>query len=514
MFLSPLRMLSSSRDARIVRGLGARFTGSYPPIGNTVLRTAASAAIELPADAAVEGMPLERQLLFISHANPQDNAAASWFATQLSLLGYEVWCDLKNTAAGESSFWLKVQKKIENDAAKFIFILSNTSRDFEKKPGVYKEVQAADNTKRDNFILPLRIEKLTGSVPIIIGPDLYINSENWAEGLRELQKRLIKDGVPRRQQPDYEKIISWWPAVSAHEAIVRKQPVELVTNLLPFISLPKSVHFIKVSSEGNLLSGRDQLKGALPDFPPYSVHRSHAISFASAADFMELTTGYDIADDVILSTDKFLTWGLEQLGIEADTAKNIVTYLTASSFEHFLEGKRLSSKAVGLSRRKIWFPAHSLIKNNKHSISELGERKTPVWFVGKVTHFRKPYFWHFGVQPTTDLRVHSGILLSPKAIISAPYRSDRGDKPIPLDEKRVLKKLNWWNKDWRTKIVAFAAWLADDKEVIHIPSGYQEIVVPALPELVSSDTSYLDKDDDALIKEILDWGGNASSDPA
>jgi hypothetical protein len=203
-------------------------------------------------------------LLFISHANPQDNAAASWFATRLTLLGYEVWCDLKNTHAGESNFWLKVQKKIENEAAKFIFILSNNSRDFEKKPGIYKEVQTADNLRHDNFILPLRIERLTGSAPILISPDLYIPSENWADGLRQLQERLIKDGVPRHQPPDYQKIISWWPAVSAHEALVRKGPSELITNLLPFVSLPKSIHFLKVASEGNLLSGRDQLKGALP----------------------------------------------------------------------------------------------------------------------------------------------------------------------------------------------------------------------------------------------------------
>src|SRR5262245_52801896 len=101
-----------------------------------------------------------RKLVFISHANPEDNAAASWFATQLTLLGYEVWCDVRNAPGGESDFWLKVQKKIENDAAKFIFILSESSREFEKKRGVYKEVQTADNLRRDNFILPLRIQKL------------------------------------------------------------------------------------------------------------------------------------------------------------------------------------------------------------------------------------------------------------------------------------------------------------------------------------------------------------------
>lgn len=88
-------------------------------------------------------------------------------------------CEVKNADAGESGLWLKVQKKIENDAAKFIFILSNASRDFEKKQGVYKEVQAASNTKRANFIVPLRIEKLKGSVPIIISPYLHVDSENF-----------------------------------------------------------------------------------------------------------------------------------------------------------------------------------------------------------------------------------------------------------------------------------------------------------------------------------------------
>lgn len=479
-----------------------------------MLKTRASAAIDPATAPLTVSTPVQRRLLFISHANPQDNAAASWFATQLTLLGYEVWCDLKNTHAGENNFWLKVQKKIENEAAKFIFILSNNSRDFEKKRGLYKEVQTADDLKRDNFVLPLRIERLTGSVPILISPDLHIPSENWAEGLRELQKRLIADGVPREKTPDYQKIISWWPSVSAYEALVRKERTELVTNLLPFISLPTSVHFLHVASEGNLLSGRGQLKGALPSFPPYAVHGSYAISFASAADFMHLTHGYDITDDITVPTEQFLQSGLSRLEISSDTAKNIATYLIASAFENLLQTKKLSSKTVGLSRRKIWFPAHKLIKNNKHSISESGDRKMPVWFVGRVTHFRKPYTWHFGVQPTTDLRVHSGIILSPKAIISAPYQSERGEMPIPLDEKRVLKKLNWWNKDWRTKIIAFAAWLADDNETIRIPLGSQEIVLPALPEIISSDTSYLDKDDDAVIREILDWDGDASTDPA
>jgi hypothetical protein len=109
-----------------------------------------------------------RRTLFISHANPEDNPAAAWFATRLALMGYDVWCDIRNTHGGESGFWQKVQAKIETDAAKFIFILSEASRDFEKRKGVYKEVQAAANLNYDNFIIPVRISVLNGSVPILI----------------------------------------------------------------------------------------------------------------------------------------------------------------------------------------------------------------------------------------------------------------------------------------------------------------------------------------------------------
>jgi hypothetical protein len=447
--------------------------------------------------------PAERRLLFISHANPQDNQAAAWFATQLTLMGYEVWCDIKNTHAGESSFWLKVQKKIENDAAKFIFILSDTSRDFEKKPGVYKEVQAADNCKRDNFIMPLRVEKLKGSVPILISPDLYIPSENWAEGLRELHKRLVNDGIPRPHKPDYEKIASWWPAVSARDAIVRDEPADLFSNVLPFSALPQNVHFLAVSSEGNRLRERDQFKGALPAFPPYSVHGGYAVSFANAVDYMQLTHGFDIASERVMPTEDFLREGCPELSILPQAAQNMVTYLVATAVEKFLADKGLSSKSVRLSRRKIWFPPHSLLNNNNYSFSESGGRKGPVKFVGKVSHFRKTYYWHFAVQPTIDLHTHGGILLSPKAIITRPYHPARGEKPMPLDEKRVLKKLGWWNNDWRMKVVALASWLADGTDSIRIPTGYQQIALSAVPETFTADLSYLEKDDDEVMKEII-----------
>lgn len=447
----------------------------------------------------------DRRLLFISHANPEDNAAASWFATQLTLMGYEVWCDLKNTRGGESDFWLKVQKKIENEAAKFIFILSNTSRDFERKKGIYKEVQAADNTRSENFIIPLRIEKLTGSVPIIIGPDIYIDSESWANGLRELHKRLVEDDVPMAAKPDLQKIMSWWPALQVPERVLTTEPSDLITNIATFKSLPPSIFLLNVKADGNLLSGYERLRQIFPPHPAHSAQGDFAISFGRASDFRTLIPGYEITEEAVLPTSEFFKQGYTEGGIPIQTAQNVTTYLVAAGLEQFLGERGLSCKEVRASRRKIWFPAYGVIEKNNHSISEEGRRKAPAWFVGSFSYMKKKYVWHFGIQPSIDLHTHQGILFSPKAILSGPYRSDRGEKPFPIDHKKAMKQLGWWNKEWRTKTLAFLAWLANDQETIRIPVGSQEIVLSATPEVFASDLGYVEADDDALIKNILGW---------
>lgn len=444
----------------------------------------------------------DRQLLFISHANPEDNAAASWFATQLTLLGYDVWCDVTHTHGGESEFWLKVQKKIENEAAKFVFILSESSRDFEKKKGVYKEVQAADNLGRDNFILPLRITKLNGTLPIQIGPDIYINAENWMAGLTALCERLEHDGVPKASQPNYERIASWWPALNAKNALVRHEEASIVSNVLSFKSLPKQIHFLNVTADKNVLAGKTQLAGVLGKAIPFYPYGEYAISFGCAHDFLELSNGYEIEDEIVLPTADFLKFGHAPLAIEQQTAQNVLTYLIANAVEHHFQLLGLSSKAISRSPRKIWFPHEGLIEKNRHSFAEKDMRKSPVQFVGR-TGKKRVRVWHFGVQPIIDLRTHQGVILSPKAIITKPYDFDKGQKPYPIDDKKAQKSLNWWNKEWRKKVLGFVSWLAQGGSDIRIRAGYQEIILEPEPQDYTSGTCYREIGDRDLMNELI-----------
>ena len=43
----------------------------------------------------------ERKVVFISHANPEDNAITAWYGARLAGAGYEVWTDLTRLLGGE-----------------------------------------------------------------------------------------------------------------------------------------------------------------------------------------------------------------------------------------------------------------------------------------------------------------------------------------------------------------------------------------------------------------------------
>jgi hypothetical protein len=67
-----------------------------------------------------------RSMLFISHANPEDNEFTRWLALRLANEGYPVWCDLTKLLGGED-FWEEIEFAIRNRTAKFLFVVSRAS---------------------------------------------------------------------------------------------------------------------------------------------------------------------------------------------------------------------------------------------------------------------------------------------------------------------------------------------------------------------------------------------------
>jgi hypothetical protein len=99
-------------------------------------------------------------MVFLSHANPEDNEFTLWLALQLATEGYPVWCDLTKLLGGED-FWKDAEHAIRERTIKFLCVLSKTSN---VKIGPLQELQVAQNVMRDNnfqdFIIPLLIDDL------------------------------------------------------------------------------------------------------------------------------------------------------------------------------------------------------------------------------------------------------------------------------------------------------------------------------------------------------------------
>src|ERR1051325_8773121 len=100
-----------------------------------------------------------RNMIFISHANPEDNLFTRWLALRLASEGYPVWSDLTKLLGGED-FWRDIETAIRNRTVKFLYVLSKTSN---QKQGALMELAVARKVGKSihDFILPLRIDDLS-----------------------------------------------------------------------------------------------------------------------------------------------------------------------------------------------------------------------------------------------------------------------------------------------------------------------------------------------------------------
>ena len=101
-----------------------------------------------------------RNLIFVSHANPEDNVFARWLSLRLASEGYRVWCDLTRLLGGED-FWVDIEAALRDHAIKLVYILSRNSN---QKDGPLQELhigQTVANTENlKDFVIPMRLDDL------------------------------------------------------------------------------------------------------------------------------------------------------------------------------------------------------------------------------------------------------------------------------------------------------------------------------------------------------------------
>ncbi len=183
-------------------------------------------------------------MIFISHANPEDNQFALWLSLQLANCGYPVWCDLTKLLGGEY-FWEDIEEAIRNRTHKFLFVLSKISN---QKQGALDELNLALTVeKRDSlhdFVIPLWIDNLQSK-------DFYIRlqrkndvpfNKSWAEGLRQLLTKFDKENVQKDPRFNPGAVNTWWEDNNGTDCAIINEPEEYLSNWFPIRSLPSEIY--------------------------------------------------------------------------------------------------------------------------------------------------------------------------------------------------------------------------------------------------------------------------------
>src|SRR3954452_16791452 len=124
----------------------------------------------------------KRDVIFISHATPDDNEFVRWLGSRLTGCGYKVWADIFDLAGG-TPFWISIEDAIRKKALKVVVVVSHASCD-PARSGVRNEISVADTVKKslkDNgFIIPVRIDDVPfADLPIQIH---QLNAIDFSKG--------------------------------------------------------------------------------------------------------------------------------------------------------------------------------------------------------------------------------------------------------------------------------------------------------------------------------------------
>lgn len=452
-----------------------------------------------------------RDTLFISHATPEDNEFAIWIGSRLEMLGYKVWID-KDRLLGGEPFWRTIDGVIRNDAVKVLLIYSNNIclSPGILKDGIDKEFSLAETIAKSevlsDFIIPLNIDK---DVPY----NSFIGSNrlnqipffgNWAEGLKQLLKKLIKDDVPKLKEIQESTFSEWYENeyISNCSIIPKKelyysswwQIAKMPSHFYMFIF--SNAEQAKAVRNANTLLPVSLLSNTLSAF-------EKDISFSVTREDEEI----EVLPEAIYtySLNEILNGFLSESFPQHKDVENHFKWFLKGVISNLFWNKGMRKQAQSNNRVVHFLPGYSNLKpvSFKYPFSKSDKKDKRKSIVGKFEDIGK---WHYAISCQTSLFPIVGFSLKSHLI----FTSD-GFKSLQ-DEKKVhgyrrKKGRRFFNDEWRDMQLAFIQGLRDnDNEIkIKVSNEGDFLKMRNWPEMFWSDVGYRDPNSPMGVEKIEDF---------
>lgn len=452
-----------------------------------------------------------RNKIFISHATPEDNDFTIWLASRLELLGYEVWID-KNGLVGGEKFWETIDGVIRNEAVKFLLVYSKNI--FQKdttgnpiagklKDGVYKEFSFAESIGKQNnindFIIMMNID--ASNYNLFIGAD-RLNQipfyENWANGFKQLEKKLQKDNVQKANQESKTDFGSWYEQQFVSSNGISTKSELYYTNWWEINKLPEYFFLYQFKS----LEQASIIAKQFSDYPISKI-TNYLSSFEEKKEFVINENGntFTINPQNIFKikiTDVLIGFDLNSFPTHRDSENHFKKLLkevfhkmmkNRGMFWYEMSNKRLAYyyTPANLSSFKTKFE-YPFRKNNKFKTKNLlGKHKS----IGK---------WHYAVSvkpilsPVLAFSLKSHITFTTDGFNVLKNDKNETDSN-KIHSQRRAKGKRMFNEEWRDLFLAFIDALKQDDRIEIALSSSFNLKMPVTSQIYWADFGYFDPKD-------------------
>ena len=416
-----------------------------------------------------------RDAIFISHANPEDNAFTVWLGARLTAAGYEVWADVLRLRGGQD--WQRpLEDALRHRACKVLLV--GTEHGVQKQ-GVRNEIQIAHSVSRTigdgEFVIPLRLTNF--DAPFLIAHAQYIDfKRNWADGLAELLATLEDaESVPRKRDSVSETMDYWKQVHLRHAQSLTPTPESLVTNWLSIAQLPETLYLYDF--DGSITLGHAQRKMNSSPRPIVPFRRGF-LAFCpihDLQDHFEPSLPLKIVDRI--ATSAFLDEAWPDQRIERFDAHNRFADLLRRAMELTLRARILSPYEMA-GGQQAWWGALGTVPPQQIAFSWgsglTGRRQIIGYSKTRRLH------WHYGITPKPRVFPFPHVRFVNRVLFTEDGRTPL-DNPERMHRLRRSFTRSWRNAKWRGMLLAFLHWLSDGDTRLVVPVGSKTAFSLRLP---------------------------------
>jgi hypothetical protein len=389
---------------------------------------------------------------------------------------------------------------VKNKAVKYLFVLSSLSNaDSELLKELRFAYEVMQSKKLVGFVVPVQVVDVPDDERTILlqGTSPIDFSQSWSGGLDGLLKYLEKSDVAKDDEFTPSKANDLWRLQFNAEKGLKYESEELLSNWFP-IRLPEVLYFHELQRDG---IGLLAIQGDNLPFPAFQ-HNIYLIAFARTDDFSgKLGENISIKSTAEIKVQDFLDGNYDQRLAKEDLAWNFVVELLNDAWDRFFSQTKLKKHILANNRLSYYFPIGFSEKgDNKVFFQGVDSRRSWRSLAGK----HKSNFWHFGIQGRAALHPEPAFIVKSHGLASSDGINVWESKERLHTARRRWFK-NWWNAEWRDRLLAAMTYLSGEKDFFEIPLGTDVFIsVSSFPLVFLSPVKYINSRDVMFESEIED----------